>query len=192
MTRLAVLVSGTGSILQAMLDQKLPISVVQADRKCRGIEIAKSQGNIHAIVVDRHDFGYRRDIGEDWDRQGFTQAVVAALQARRIDLVAMAGFMTILAEPMFEVFAERILNTHPALLPSFRGERAVADALEAGVKITGCTIHVATIELDSGPILAQASVPVELDDDVDSLHERIKQAERKLYPETLKKLMMEG
>ena len=99
---------------------------------------------------------------------------------------AMAGFGTVLAAPIHDAFAGRILNTHPALLPSFPGWHGVADALDAGAEVTGCTVHLATLEMDAGPILAQGEVPVMPDDTVDSLHERIKAVERVLYPETIK------
>ena len=94
----------------------------------------------------------------------------------------MAGFMTVLAEPIFAAFPDRVVNTHPSLLPSFRGAHAVPEALAAGVKVTGCTIHLATIEVDDGPILAQEAVPILAGDDDDALHERIKAVEHRLYP----------
>jgi phosphoribosylglycinamide formyltransferase-1 len=101
----------------------------------------------------------------------------------------MAGFMRILDKPVFDAFPGRVLNTHPSLLPSFRGAHAVADALEAGVKVTGCTIHVAVPEVDAGPILAQEAVEVLAGDTVERLHERIKAVEHWLYPETIKRFM---
>ena len=104
----------------------------------------------------------------------------------------MAGFGTILAKPIFDRFAGRILNTHPALLPAFPGWHAVADALDYGVKVTGCTVHVATEEVDAGPILAQEAVAVLPDDTVESLHERIKAVERRLYVETVRGIVERG
>lgn len=98
----------------------------------------------------------------------------------------MAGFNTVLSPSIFEVYGGRILNTHPALLPSFKGHYAVRDALAYGVKITGCTIHIATPEVDVGKILAQQAVPVLEGDTEDSLHERIKEVERSLYLETIR------
>ena len=97
----------------------------------------------------------------------------------------MAGFGTVLAEPVHAAFGGRILNTHPALLPAFPGWHAVADALAAGVAVTGCTVHLATLEMDAGPVLAQQEVAVVDGDTVDSLHERIKEVERRLYPATV-------
>ena len=95
-------------------------------------------------------------------------------------------------KPVFDAFEGRILNTHPALLPAFPGWHAVEDALEAGVKVTGCTVHVATLEVDAGPILAQEAVPVRPDDTAESLHERIKAVERRLYTDTVKAILARG
>ena len=101
----------------------------------------------------------------------------------------MAGFGTILDKPIHDEFRGRIVNTHPSLLPAFKGWHAVEDALAAGVKVTGCTVHFATLEVDDGPILAQEAVPVLDDDTVDTLHERIKDVERRLYPQVLRALL---
>ena len=105
------------------------------------------------------------------------------------DLVAMAGFGTVLDQPIHDAFPSRILNTHPALLPAFPGWHAVEEALAAGVAVTGCTVHLATVDMDAGPILAQAEVPVLAGDTVATLHERIKQVERTLYPDTIRAVM---
>jgi phosphoribosylglycinamide formyltransferase-1 len=104
----------------------------------------------------------------------------------------MAGFGTIFSPAMFDDFAGRVLNTHPALLPAFKGWHAVEAALEAGVKVTGCTVHVATSEVDDGPILAQEAVPVLPDDTAESLHERIKVVERRLYVDTIRSILERG
>jgi len=119
----------------------------------------------------------------------FTHRIVDALDGHDVDLVAMAGFMTILEKPIFDAYPGRVINTHPSLLPSFRGAHAVADALAAGVKVTGCTIHVTTPDVDNGPILAQEAVPVLDDDTVESLHERVKEVEHRIYPEVLRRLV---
>jgi phosphoribosylglycinamide formyltransferase-1 len=124
-----------------------------------------------------------------FDRLEFTHQVVDALERHGVELVAMAGFMTILEKPMFDAFAGRVLNTHPSLLPSFRGAHAVADALAAGVKVTGCTVHVATLEVDEGPIVAQQAVPVLSGDTAEALHERIKAVEHRLYPQAIRELI---
>jgi len=115
--------------------------------------------------------------------------VVDALTRHDVDLVAMAGFGTILSKPVHDAFPDRIVNTHPALLPAFKGWHAVEDALAAGVKVTGCTVHIARLEVDEGPILAQEAVAVLPGDTVETLHERIKEVERRLYPEVLAALI---
>jgi phosphoribosylglycinamide formyltransferase-1 len=104
----------------------------------------------------------------------------------------MAGFGTILGQAVYDAFGERVLNTHPALLPSFPGWHGVRDALAYGVKVTGCTVHVATLEVDAGPILAQEAVPVLPDDTEASLHERIKAVERRIYVETIREIVERG
>lgn len=179
--RIGVLASGSGTNLQAIIDAGLPVVVVLTDRPGVGALDRAAGAGIPTVVVDRKEYLP--------DRVAFTRAVVDALLAHEVDLVAMAGFMTILAEPMFEAFPGRVVNTHPALLPSFRGAHGVADALAAGVKVTGCTIHVATIDVDNGPILAQEAVPVLPGDDEDALHERIKAVEHRLYPQVLRELV---
>ncbi|HUC19983.1 MAG TPA: phosphoribosylglycinamide formyltransferase [Candidatus Polarisedimenticolaceae bacterium] len=187
MTRLAVLVSGTGSILESLLQQDVPVALVLADRPCRGLDVARQAG-VPTTLVDRREFGYKGP-GVTWDRTGFTTAVVTALREHGVGLAAMAGFMTILDKSIFEVFPQNILNTHPSLLPAFKGDNAVQDALDAGVKVTGCTIHYATADLDGGPIIVQREVEVLPGDTRETLHERIKKTEREIYPEVLKKLI---
>jgi phosphoribosylglycinamide formyltransferase-1 len=183
--RLGVLVSGSGTILEAILAAGLPVVVVAADRNCRGLEVARSAG-VAAELVDRRDFG---GFGPAFERDRYSQALADALVAHGVGLVAMAGFGTVLGEPFHRVFSGRVLNTHPALLPAFPGWHAVEDALAAGVQVTGCTVHVATLEVDAGPVLAQQAVPVLAGDTVESLHERIKEVERVLYPETIRRVM---
>lgn len=180
--RLAVLVSGTGTILDAMADADLPVALVVADRRCRAVDLAAGHG-IRATVVERDTFD------DDFDRVAYTERLTAELEAAGIDLVAMAGFGTILEQPIYDRYAGRILNTHPSLLPAFPGWHAVEDALAHGVRVTGCTVHLAELEVDAGPILAQETVPVLPDDDVASLHERIKAVERRLYVDTIRRLL---
>jgi phosphoribosylglycinamide formyltransferase-1 len=179
---IAVLASGTGSILEAMLRESVPVAVVIADRECRALEIAAEAG-IPTELLERGDFG------PNFDREGYTERLEHLLDTYRIDIVAMAGFMTFLSPRIFTAYGGRILNTHPSLLPDFKGEHAVRDALAAGVKETGCTVHVATEKMDDGAILAREKVAVMPDDTVESLHERIKEKERILYPRVLKDLL---
>ena len=183
--RIAVLASGSGTLLEAMVEAELPVTVVVADRKCRALEIAASAG-IAAELVERTDWT------GSFDRDGYARDVLAVLSAHKVDLVAMAGFGTVLGASIFEAMPGRIVNTHPALLPAFPGWHAVRQALDYGVKVTGCTIHVATPVVDDGPILAQVAVPVDPDDDEASLHERIKVVERRIYVETLERIVAEG
>ena len=164
-----------------MFDAGLPVTTVLADRPCAGLDLAKERGAA-AELVDRRAYG---GFGPDFDREGFTLTVSATLVAHQVDLVAMAGFGTVMTQAVHDAFEGRILNTHPALLPAFPGWHGVRDALAAGVSETGCTVHLATLEMDAGPILAQRAVPVLPGDTEDTLHERIKVVERELYPETV-------
>jgi phosphoribosylglycinamide formyltransferase-1 len=179
--RLAVLASGQGTILEAIIEAGLPVCLVVTDRPCRATDVAGTAG-IRAELVDRSRFG---GFGAGFDRHRYTDALTEVLRVHTVDVVAMAGFGTVLGRPVHDAFPGRILNTHPALLPAFPGWHAVADALAAGVTETGTTVHLATLELDAGPVLAQAAVPVLPGDTEDSLHERIKAVERTLYPETI-------
>jgi phosphoribosylglycinamide formyltransferase 1 len=180
--RIAVLASGSGTLLEAILDDGIPVALVVADRPSRAMDVAAAHG-VEAVLVERPTFG------EAFDRVAYTDEVTKVLEAAGIDLVVMAGFGTIFAEPIHERFPHRILNTHPALLPAFKGWHAVREALAVGVKVTGCTIHVATLEVDAGPILAQEAVVVLPGDDEASLHERIKDVERRLYPATIRAVL---
>lgn len=180
--RIAVLASGSGTLLDAILADGIPVSLVVVDRASTATEVAAAH-DVPAVMVERSGYG------GDFDRVAYTKEVVDVLLGADIDLVVMAGFGTVFAEPIHEAFEHRILNTHPALLPAFRGWHAVREALAYGVKVTGCTIHVATLEVDAGPILAQEAVPVLDGDDEASLHERIKVVERRLYPDTIRAVL---
>lgn len=179
---IGVLASGTGTILTALLEAGLPVSVVLADRDCRALGLA-AESAVPTRLVARSSFG------PGFDAEEYTHRLLDELQAAAVDLVVMAGFGTVLEKPLFDAYPGRVLNTHPSLLPSFPGWHAVSDALAAGVKVTGCTVHVATIDVDAGPILAQEAVPVLPGDTVESLHERIKAVERRLYPQTVKEFL---
>lgn len=185
--RLGVLASGTGTILGAILESGLTVSAVILDRPCGAADLARAAG-VDVEVVERESFA------GDFDRVAYTNRVVDALKRHQIDAVAMAGFGTVLSTEIFDVYPGRVLNTHPALLPAFKGWHAVRDALGAGVKLTGTTVHIATEEVDAGPILAQEAVKVRPGDTEETLHERIKQVERRLYPETIRIFLknMEG
>lgn len=187
--RLVVLVSGAGTNLQALLDATADpaygaeVVAVGADRD--GIEgLARAErAGIPTFVHRVRDFPTR----EEWDA-----AVTASCRRYEPDLVISAGFMKLAGETFLAEFGGRYLNTHPALLPSFPGMHGAADALAHGVKITGATLFVVDLGIDTGPIVAQAAVPVEDDDTVETLHERIKEAERGMLVEAVGRLAREG
>ena len=183
--RIGVLASGNGTLLEAMLASGLPVRLVLVDRSCAASGVARA-GRVDVACVERTSFG------ADFDRVAYTARVVDALRAHQIELVAMAGFGTVLAPSLFAAYPDRVVNTHPALLPAFPGWRAVRDALAYGVKVTGCTVHVATPEVDHGPILAQEAVPVLPGDSETSLHERIKAVERRVYVQTIRDILERG
>jgi phosphoribosylglycinamide formyltransferase-1 len=178
--RVGVLVSGRGSNLQALLDDESPARVVlvgcnRAD--AQAIERAEAAG-VAVCLVDRTAMP-RREARQTVLRE--------ALDAARVDLVVLAGFDEILGQSFVQAFAGRMINTHPSLLPAFGGTMdAVADALAAGVKVSGCTIHLVTDDLDNGPILAQRCVEVRDDDDVETLHARIREKEHRLLQQVVR------
>lgn len=180
-----MLVSGSGTILQAVLDAEIPVALVVADRSCPGLGIAERAG-VATELVDRDRFDGA------FDRDAYSARLASVLVTHQVDLVAMAGFGTILSAPAHDVYGGRLLNTHPALLPAFKGWHAVRDALAYGVKVTGCTVHVAALDVDTGPILAQEAVPVLPADTEDSLQERIKEVERRIYPAVIRRIIDEG
>ena len=176
--RVGVLASGSETILEAILAAGVPVEVVVTDRRCRALEIAGDRG----VLLERTDFK------ESFDRDGYADDLVALLHEHRIELVVSAGFGTVVPKAV-SAFPDRMLNTHPSLLPAFKGWHPVRDALAYGVKVTGTTVHLMTEEVDAGPILAQEAVPVLPDDTEETLHERIKQVERRLYPDTIKRVI---
>jgi phosphoribosylglycinamide formyltransferase-1 len=187
--RIVVLVSGTGSNLQAVLDAvaertlDVEIAAVGADRPGTfGVQRAADAG-YETFVVNFRDFDRR----SDWNL-----ALTEKVASYRPDIVLSSGFMRIVDEHFINTFEGRYINTHPALLPSFPGAHGVRDALAYGVKVTGCTVHIADAGVDTGPILAQAAVDVLDTDTEESLHERIKIQERRLLLETLSRISTEG
>lgn len=182
--RLVVLVSGSGTNLQAMIDAlhqgdvEVDIAAVGADLECAGLDRARAAG-IDTFVVPLSEYPDR----EQWNR-----ALQRRVASYHPDRVVFAGFMRIVDAEFVSVFPGRIINTHPSLLPSFPGAHAVRDALAYGVKVTGATVHEVVADVDAGPILAQVAVPVAEDDTESVLHERIKSAERTLLVNALAKL----
>ncbi|HET6818492.1 MAG TPA: phosphoribosylglycinamide formyltransferase [Mycobacteriales bacterium] len=185
--RLAVLVSGGGSILQALLDAcadpayGAAVSVVGADRA--GIEglLRAERAQVPTFALPVTEFADR----DDWDA-----ALTDTVAAYAPDLVVSAGYMKILGKRFLERFT--VVNTHPALLPSFPGAHAVRDALHYGVHVTGCTVHLVDGGVDTGPVIAQQAVTVEDGDDESALHERIKAVERKLLIEVVGRMVRDG
>ena len=179
--RVGVLVSGSGTIFESIVGAGIPVEVVVADRPCRALDVAEQAG-VGAELVERESFG------KSFDREAYSQRVVDVLRKYEVDLVVIAGFGTVVPG-LARAFPNRALNTHPALLPAFKGWHAVREALAAGVSETGCTVHVVTEEVDSGPIVAQEAVPVLPDDTEETLHERIKEVERRLYPKVIRQVI---
>jgi phosphoribosylglycinamide formyltransferase-1 len=184
-----VLVSGSGTNLQALLDAAsdpgYPAEVVAVGADTRGVVALDraAAASVPSFVVALADQPARAL----WDA-----ALADAVAAHEPDWVVCAGFMRILGAPFLERFAGRIVNTHPALLPSFPGAHGVRDALAYGVKVTGVTVHLVDAGVDTGPVLAQAAVAVEVDDDEAALHDRIKTVERSLLVETVAALATHG
>lgn len=187
--RLVVLVSGSGTNLQALIDAcdapGFPAEIVAVGADRHGILALEraERVDIPTYVLRVGDFAER----EQWDA-AFTEATAAF----EPDLVVSAGFMKLAGAAFLERFADRYINTHPALLPSFPGMHGAADALEYGVKITGCTLFVVDAGVDTGPILAQRAVEVLDTDDVETLHERIKVAERDLLVDVVGRMARDG
>ena len=188
--RLVVLVSGAGTNLQALLDACADPGYGATRRRGRRRPRLHRRtrpgesGRYSDIHRESAAISPRRD---DWD-----QALAAACEQHRPDLIVCAGFMKLVGQAFLARFDGRCLNTHPALLPSFPGMHGVRDALGYGVKVSGCTVFLVDEGVDAGPVLAQAAVPVHDDDDEASLHERIKVAERALLVDTVGRMAREG
>jgi phosphoribosylglycinamide formyltransferase 1 len=187
--RLVVLVSGAGTNLQALLDAcadpayGADVVAVGADRT--GIEALDRavRATVRTFTHRVKDYSGRAD----WD-----EALAASCREARPDLVILAGFMKLVGPAFLDAFGGRLINTHPALLPAFPGMHGVRDALEHGVKLTGCTVFLVDAGTDTGPVIAQAAVPVLDDDDETTLHERVKVAERSLLVETVGRMVRDG
>ncbi len=181
-TRLAILISGRGSNMVALADaidnDTIPnaeIAIVVSDHAdARGLVIARDRG-IKTLTIERR--GRKREEHE--------QEIVSVLRDERVDLICLAGFMRVLSPYFVDAFTGRILNIHPSLLPSFPGLEAQRQALEHGVKVSGCTVHLVDNTLDGGPIVAQRTVPVLDGDTVETLSARILEQEHILYPEAV-------
>jgi phosphoribosylglycinamide formyltransferase-1 len=186
--RVAVLISGRGSNLASLVeaarapDYPAEIALVASNRPdARGLTLARDAG-IAALAIDHKAFG---------SRESFEEALDAALRQRNIEFIALAGFMRVLTPWFVERWAGRMLNIHPSLLPLFRGTHTHERALAEGVLVHGCTVHFVVPELDAGPIVAQAAIPVVPGDTPDSLASRVLAQEHVLYPEALR-MVCEG
>ncbi|TWA87595.1 phosphoribosylglycinamide formyltransferase-1 [Azospirillum brasilense] len=187
--KVGVLISGRGSNLQALIDAcaapdfPAEIALVLSNKAdAYGLERAASAG-VPVAVVSHRDF--------PGDKRAFEEAMDARLRAAGVELVCLAGFMRLLSPWFVERWHDRMINIHPSLLPSFKGLDTHQRALDAGVRFHGCTVHYVRSEMDEGPIIAQAAVPVLPGDDADRLSARVLEAEHRLYPQALR-LIAEG
>jgi phosphoribosylglycinamide formyltransferase-1 len=182
LSHLGILASGSGSNMEAIahaignqaINAQIRV-VIYNNPDAKVKERAKRLG-IPAILVNHRDYPTR----EDLDR-----AIIQTLNAYQVDLVIMAGWMRVVTQVLIDAFSDRILNIHPSLLPSFRGTHAIDQALNYGVKIAGCTVHIVSLEVDSGKILEQAAVPILANDTVTSLQQRIQVQEHLIYPKAI-------
>lgn len=186
--RLGILASGRGSNLQAIMDQaaagimNAEVAVVISDnQEAYALERARLAG-IPAWHIKYRDFP---------SKDAYEKSIVDLLQQHRVELVCLAGYMRLVGGVILAAFPNRIMNIHPALLPSFPGLHGQAQALDYGVKFSGCTVHFVDSGMDTGPIILQAVVPVYSEDTVDDLSERILEQEHKIYPEAIR-LFAEG
>jgi phosphoribosylglycinamide formyltransferase-1 len=187
--RLAVLASGEGTILQALLDACADLAY--------GAEVvgvgSDRRGSRAVARAERHGVeAFESVVGDFADRTAWDRQLTDRVGDWKPDLVVLAGFMKLVGPAFLDAFGGRCVNTHPALLPSFPGMHGVRDALEFGVKVTGATLFIVDSGVDSGPIVAQTAVEVLPDDDEDRLHERIKQAERQLLVDAVGRMVREG
>lgn len=191
---IGVLVSGSGSNLQSIIDniEKGTLDatlrvVISNIRDAYALERAKKHG-IPAVVMDHRDYP---------DRDAFDRAMIAVLKKHSVELVVMAGFMRVLTPFFLETFPMRVMNIHPALVPSFQGLHGQERAFDYGVKFTGCTVHFADDGVDTGPVIIQAVVPVYDDDTAETLAQRILKEEHRIYPQAIQyyaegKLLISG
>jgi len=185
--RLGILLSGRGSNFEAIADQvaagRIPaeIAVVISNRpEARGLDVACRRG-LKAVCIP----------SKGLDREAYDRLLIQELEADRVDLVCLAGFMRLLSASFVRAFPQRVLNIHPSLLPAFPGLDAQKQALDHGVKISGCTVHLVDEFLDAGPIILQAAVPVLDQDTVESLSARILAEEHRIYAEAIQ-IMLSG
>jgi phosphoribosylglycinamide formyltransferase-1 len=181
--RLAVLISGRGSNLQSIIDAiaggelDATIAIVVSNRADAGGLLRARDAGIETLVLGTRDYT---------SRDAYDQALADALHARDVGLVCLAGFMRLVGAPLLRAFPDKVLNIHPSLLPAFPGLEAQRQAVEHGVRVSGATVHLVTAELDGGPIILQACVPVLDGDTADTLAARILPQEHRIYPEAIR------
>ncbi|TBR58471.1 phosphoribosylglycinamide formyltransferase [Westiellopsis prolifica IICB1] len=180
--KLGIMASGSGSnfeaIAQAIKDGQLnaQIQVLIYNNPDAYAAVRSANWGVPAVLLNHRDYSSR----EEFDRQ-----IVQVLQQYDVEWVIMAGWMRLVTQVLIDAFLDKIINIHPSLLPSFKGSRAIEQAITTGVKITGCTVHLVCLEMDSGPILMQAAVPVLADDTPETLHARIQVQEHKILPQAI-------
>lgn len=180
--KLGIMASGSGSnfeaIAQAIQDGKLNAQIQVLIYNNPGIKaVTRAENwNVPSVLLNHRDYK---------NREEFDEKIVQTLRQYEVDCVVMAGWMRLVTPVLIDAFPNRVVNIHPSLLPSFKGIRAIEQALEAGVKIAGCTVHLVSLEVDSGPILIQAAVPVLPDDTAETLHARIQIQEHQILPQAL-------
>lgn len=180
--KLGVMASGSGSnfeaIAQAIAARHLHAQVQVVVYNNPGAKVAARAASwgVPAVLLNHREFA---------NREALDAAIVATLQQHDVDWVIMAGWMRIVTSVLIDAFPDRVLNIHPSLLPSFRGAHAIEQAFKAGVKITGCTVHLVRLEVDSGPILIQAAVPILPNDTVERLQARIQAQEHQIFPRAI-------
>jgi phosphoribosylglycinamide formyltransferase-1 len=182
MKSLIILISGRGSNLQALLEAGFEmdcITVISNNPNAIGLEIAKKYG-VNTLIIDHHTFP---------DRQTFDIALAEKIDTYQPKLIVLAGFMRILSDRFVQRYQERLMNIHPSLLPAFPGLGTHARALQEGVKIHGCTVHFVTLQVDHGPIVIQAAIPVLPDDTEETLAARVLQQEHRIYPQAVRWFM---
>jgi len=187
-TRLGILISGRGSNFEAIA-QAINAGKLEAEI---GVVISSRPGAAGLLAARARGFTTASIPSKGLDREVYDRLLLEELQSRQVDFVCLAGFMRLLSAGFIRQFPNRILNIHPSLLPAFPGLDAQHQALEYGVRITGCTVHFVDEELDAGPIVIQAAVPVLAGDDVETLSARILQEEHRIYPEALRMVLSGG
>ena len=179
--KIGILASGEGSNFQAIVDQTgdspVQFAVVIYNNPAAPVRLRAENLGIPTVFLDHRQFA---------TREALDQAILEVLGEYDVDLVVMAGWMRLVTSVLVDAYRGRMVNIHPSLLPSFRGIRAVEQALEYGVQVTGCSVHFVDLEVDSGPIIAQEAVPILADDSVETLSQRIHEAEHRIYPQVVR------